>query len=51
MEYHILWKIKGGDYNIWFDNWTSIGYLYNIIQESREWDDRVQLVKDLVKEG
>lgn len=35
---------------MWFDNWT--GYdLYTLTQNSREWDNRYQRVKDLTIDG
>ncbi|KAF3656557.1 hypothetical protein FXO37_15408 [Capsicum annuum] len=51
VEHQILWKIKSEDSSIWFDNWTTIGDLYNILQNSRDYNDRVQLEKDLITEG
>lgn len=38
VKHQIYWKIKEGNSSLWFDNWIREGDLYNLVQNSREWD-------------
>lgn len=51
VEHQILWRLRGGNTSIWFDNWTNVGDLYNVVLNSREWDEKYLMVKDLVQNG
>lgn len=42
-------RIRGGNASTWFHNWNDVGDLYNMLQTTREWDDRYQKVKDLIQ--
>lgn len=47
-DHQILWKNRKGNSRQWFDNWITIGYLYNIIHIRKDWDDKYQYVRDLL---
>lgn len=51
VEYQIFWRIRKGNSNIWFDNWTKEGDFYTLLQNSREWDTQYQQVQDLIDNG
>lgn len=35
IDHLINWKLREGNVHIWFDDWTGLGQLYSIIQDSR----------------
>ncbi|KAF3653375.1 putative phospholipid hydroperoxide glutathione peroxidase [Capsicum annuum] len=47
----VMTEMRKRDTHIWFDNWTGVGDMYSIMQDSKEWDDRYQYVQDLVLSG
>ncbi|KAG5591558.1 hypothetical protein H5410_042072 [Solanum commersonii] len=49
VEHDIWWQVKAGNSNFWFDNWTKLGALY-FIEDQTDINEELE-VKDVIVDG
>lgn len=51
VEHEIRWEIKSRSTNVWYENWSKLGALYDVVSTDFPIDETVEDVTELIEEG
>ncbi|XP_060210738.1 uncharacterized protein LOC132637701 [Lycium barbarum] len=51
MEKHIWWEPRNGSANFWYDNWTKLGPLVDVMPSNFPMDESIQDVDEIMMDG